>query len=126
MNKMNASARVTKVSDGEVVHSSVRAAIIVLVSRRVQESWLVVTRQLGKGKWEIKHDRAESLVPATEQGSPRFLGSMLLHAADAGCSERGDSASGAKTGWRVRNPVSHANRGWRCSDSALKDTTEKP
>jgi hypothetical protein len=73
MNKMN--ARITKVSDGEVVHSSVGAVVIVLVGgRRVQESWLLVTRQLGNGKWEIKHDRAESLVSATEQGSPRFLG----------------------------------------------------
>ena len=111
MNKMN--ARVTKVSDREVVHSSVGAVVIVLDGgRRVQESWLVVTRQLGKGKWEIMHDRAESLVPATEQGSPRFLGE---HAAACrgrtGCSERGDSASGAKTGWRVRNPVPSANRG---------------
>ena len=125
MNKMN--ARITKVSDGEVVHSSVGAVVIVLVGgRRVQESWLVVTRQLGKGKWEIKHDRAESLVPATEQGSPRFLGEHV--AAGRGCwmQRTGDSACGAKTGWRVRNPVSHANRGWRCSDSALKDTTEKP
>lgn len=44
MNKMN--ARVTKVSDGEGVHSSVGAVVIVLVGgRRVQESWLEVTRQ---------------------------------------------------------------------------------
>ena len=52
MNKMN--ARVTKVGDGEVVHSGVGAVVIVLVggrwTERVQESWLVVTRQLGKGK----------------------------------------------------------------------------
>ena len=97
MNKMNANARVTKVSDREVVHSSVGAAIVVLVGRRVQESWLVVTRELGKGKWEIKHDRAESLLPATEQGSPRFLGE---HAAAcrgcAGCSERGTAPVGLR------------------------------
>jgi len=52
MNKMN--ARVTKVSDGEVVRSGVGAVVIVLVggrwTERVQESWLVVIRQLGKGK----------------------------------------------------------------------------
>lgn len=60
MNKMN--ARVTKVGDGEVVHGGVGAVVIVLVGgrwrERVQESWLVVTRQLGKGKYSTIGRRA--------------------------------------------------------------------
>lgn len=108
MNKMN--ARVTKVGDGEVIHSGVGNRACRWPLDRAGPGVAVGGHQ-ATGKREIKHDRAESLVPATEQGSPRFLGEHV--AAGRGCwmQRTGDSACGAKTGWRVRNPVSNANRG---------------